>query len=112
MSISEENPGAGSGGQVRRRRRRRWSEAQKRQIVAETARRGKRPAAGFRIGEAGTGRAGGKVKPLPATSGQAKLVRAAFAAGVKPAVIARQLRVSRAQVQQVLGGPRPREVAR
>ena len=36
MSISEENPGAGSGGQVRRRRRRRWSEAQKRQIVAET----------------------------------------------------------------------------
>ena len=36
MPISEENPGAGSGGQVRRRRRRRWSEAQKRQIVAET----------------------------------------------------------------------------
>ena len=36
MSISEENPGAGSGGQVRRRRRRRWSDAQKRQIVAET----------------------------------------------------------------------------
>ena len=36
MSTSEENPGAGSGGQVRRRRRRRWSEAQKRQIVAET----------------------------------------------------------------------------
>ena len=35
MSISEERPGAGSGGQVRRRRRR-WSEAQKRQIVAET----------------------------------------------------------------------------
>ena len=35
MSTSEENPGAGSGGQVRRRRRR-WSEAQKRQIVAET----------------------------------------------------------------------------
>lgn len=36
MSIAEENPGAGSVGQVRRRRRRRWSEAQKRQIVAET----------------------------------------------------------------------------
>ena len=35
MLISEENPGAGSSGQVRRRRRR-WSEAQKRQIVAET----------------------------------------------------------------------------
>ena len=37
MSISEENPGAeGDGGVVRSRRRRRWSEAQKRQIVAET----------------------------------------------------------------------------
>ena len=36
MSISEESPCAGIGGQVRRRRRRRWSEAQKRQIVAET----------------------------------------------------------------------------
>ena len=35
MSTSEENPGAGSGGRLRRRRRR-WSEAQKRQIVAET----------------------------------------------------------------------------
>ena len=35
MSISEQNLGAGSGGQVRRRRRRQWSEAQKRQIVAE-----------------------------------------------------------------------------
>ena len=34
MLIVEENPGAGSVGQVRRRRR--WSEAQKRQIVAET----------------------------------------------------------------------------
>ena len=36
MLISEENLGAGSVGQVRGRRRRRWSEAQKRQIVAET----------------------------------------------------------------------------
>ena len=36
MWIFEEKPGAGSVGQVRRRRRRRWSEAQKRQIVAET----------------------------------------------------------------------------
>ena len=35
MSISEENPGAEGDG-VLRRRRRRWSEAQKRQIVAET----------------------------------------------------------------------------
>ena len=36
MSIADENPGSESGGQVRRRRRRRWSDAQKRQIVAET----------------------------------------------------------------------------
>jgi len=35
MSIAGESPGAGSGGQVGRRRRR-WSEAQNRQIVAET----------------------------------------------------------------------------
>ncbi len=35
MSISEENPGAAGGGWVGRRRRR-WSDAQKRQIVAET----------------------------------------------------------------------------
>ena len=35
MSVSEDEPGAAGGGSVRRRRRR-WSEAQKRQIVAET----------------------------------------------------------------------------
>ncbi len=36
MLISEEKPGAAGGGSLGRRRRRRWSEAQKRQIVAET----------------------------------------------------------------------------
>ena len=36
MSIGEENRGTESYGGVVRRRRRRWSEAQKRQIVAET----------------------------------------------------------------------------
>ena len=35
MSVGEEKPGAAGGGSVGRRRRR-WSEAQKRQIVAET----------------------------------------------------------------------------
>ena len=35
MSVAEEKSGGGGGGQVGRRRRR-WSEAQKRQIVAET----------------------------------------------------------------------------
>ena len=42
MWIFEEKSGAGSVGQVRRRRRRRWSEAQKRQIVAETEEPGSR----------------------------------------------------------------------
>ena len=52
--------------------------------------------------------AGGKAKrrPLPLAPGQARLVRAAFEAGVKPAAIARQLRISRAQVEQVLGKPK------
>ena len=36
MSISEEGAGAGGEGVAYRHRRRRWSEAQKRQIVAET----------------------------------------------------------------------------
>ena len=36
MSISEENPGADGERVLRRRHRRRWSEVQKRQIVAET----------------------------------------------------------------------------
>ena len=35
MSIAEERPGAEGSGLVRRRRRR-WSEVQKRQIMAET----------------------------------------------------------------------------
>ena len=39
---------------------------------------------------------------LPIAPGQAKVIRAAFEAGVKPATIARQFRVSRAQVEQVL----------
>ena len=53
---------------------------------------------------------GGKAKrrPLPLAPGQARLVRAAFDAGVKPAAIARQLRISRAQVEQVLGKPKGR----
>ena len=36
MSIAEEKLGAGGDGVAYRHRRRRWSEAQKRQIVAET----------------------------------------------------------------------------
>ena len=37
--------------------------------------------------------------------GQAKVIRAAFEAGVKPATIARQFRLSRAQVEQIIGKP-------
>lgn len=49
--------------------------------------------------------AGGRAKrrPLPIAPGQAKIIRAAFEAGVKPAAIARQFRVSRAQVEQIVG---------
>lgn len=49
---------------------------------------------------------GGKAKKkrsLPLAPGQARLVRAAFEAGVKPASIARQLRVPRSQVDEALG---------
>ena len=42
--------------------------------------------------------------PLP--PGQEKVIRAAFEAGVKPGTIARQFRVSRAQVEQIIGKPR------
>ena len=43
-------------------------------------------------------------RPLPVAPGQARLIRAAWEAGVKPAAIARQLRLSRAQVETVIGG--------
>lgn len=81
--------------------------------VAEEARR-----RGLRVDDGGSSRplpapskaagwraaTGGRMKKgaLPVAPGQAKVIRAAFEAGVKPATIARQFRVSRAQVQQVL----------
>ena len=43
----------------------------------------------------------------PISPGQAKIIRAAFDAGVKPATIARQFRVSHAQVSQIVGKPKP-----
>ena len=49
-----------------------------------------------------------KRRPLPLAPGQARLVWAAFEAGVRPAAIARQLRISRSQVEQVLGKPKGR----
>ena len=52
--------------------------------------------------------AGGRTRkrPLPVPPGQARLIRAAYEAGVKPAAIARQLRLSRAQVESVIGRPK------
>ena len=54
--------------------------------------------------------AGGKAKRRAGSipPGQEKVIRAAFEAGVKPGSIARQLRLSRAQVEQVVGRPKPR----
>ncbi len=82
-----------------------------RAVVDEARRRG-RPVGGERVPSPASGpekpapATGGKSKrrPLPLAPGQARLVRAAFEAGVKPAAIARQLHLSRAQVEQVLGG--------
>ena len=84
-----------------------------RAVVEEARRRGRPvgsehaapPASGSEKPTGAASAAGGKAKrrPLPLAPGQARLVRAAFEAGVKPASIARQLRVSRAQVEQALG---------
>ena len=64
--------------------------------AAEARRRG-RP-----DGKTSRGRARGKSAPV--TAGQEKLILAAFEAGLKPAAIAREFRLSRAQVEGVLAG--------
>ena len=53
---------------------------------------------------------GGKPKKRAGSipPGQEKVIRAAFEAGVKPGTIARQFRLSRAQVEQVVGSPKRR----
>ena len=84
--------------------------------VVEEARRRGRPTGGERAPPPASGSQkvapapGGKAKrrSLPLAPGQARLVRAAFEAGIKPAAIARQLRGSRAQVEQVLGKAKAR----
>lgn len=48
-----------------------------------------------------------RTQTTPISPGQRKIIRAAFDAGVKPATIARQFRVSRAQVAQIVGRPKP-----
>ncbi len=64
--------------------------------AAEARRRGRTD------GKTSEGRARGK--PAPVTVGQEKLILAAFGAGLKPAAIAREFRLSRAQVEGVLAG--------
>ena len=68
-------------------------------VAAETRRRG-RPDG--KTSGRGTGR-----RPAPVTSGQERLVLAAFEAGLKPAAIAREFRLSRAQVESVVGAAKP-----
>ena len=63
---------------------------------AEARRRGRR------TGGTPGGRA--RAKASPVTTGQEKLVLAAFEAGLKPAAIAREFGLSRAQVDGVLAG--------
>ena len=64
---------------------------------------GKTPAAAPPVG----GKTRARLRPIP--PGQAKVIRAAFEAGVKPATIAREFRVSRAQVEQVVGRTKGRK---
>ena len=54
--------------------------------------------------------AGGKARKRTSAvpPGQAKVIRAALQAGVDPATVARQLRVSRAQFEQVVGAQKRR----
>ena len=59
---------------------------------------------GWQAGKTSGGKKRGK--PAPVTAGQEKLILAAFEAGLKPAAIAREFRLSRAQVDHVLAGAR------
>ena len=49
-----------------------------------------------------------KREPAPVTPGQERLIRAAHEAGLRPAAIAREFRVSRAQVEHVIAAARRR----
>ena len=90
-----------------------------RSVAGEARRRGRpvddeasaSPRSGSGKTPTGVPPAGGKSRArlLPIPPGQAKVIRAAFEAGVKPATIARQLRVSRAQVEQVIGRAKGRK---
>ena len=63
-------------------------------VAAELRRRG-RP-------DGKTPERGTRRRPAPVTQGQERLVLAAFESGLKPAAIAREFRLSRAQVEAVV----------
>ena len=81
-------------------------------VSAEARRRGQLPAEGDapdsgREDKETPGRAtrpapARKREPVPVTPGQERLIRAAYEAGLGPAAIAREFRVSRAQVERVI----------
>ena len=81
-------------------------------VSAEARRRGRLPAEGDppesgREDKNTPGRAtrlasAQKRQPVPVTPGQERLIRAAWEAGLRPAAIAREFRVSRAQVERVI----------
>ena len=81
-------------------------------VSAEARRRGRLPAEGDapdsgRVGKTTASRAtrrasARKREPVPVTPGQERLIRAAWEAGLGPAAIAREFRVSRAQVEHVI----------
>ena len=68
-------------------------------VAAEARRRGR---ADGKTSERGKGR-----RPAPVTPGQERLVLAAFESGLKPAAIAREFRLSRAQVESVIDAAKP-----
>ena len=68
-------------------------------VAAEARRRGR--AHGKTSGR------GARRRPAPVTPGQERLVLAAFESGLKPAAIAREFRLSRAQVESVVAAAKP-----
>ena len=81
-------------------------------VSAEARHRGRPPAAGDAPdsgqedkktpGRATRAASARKREPVPVTPGQERLIRAAHEAGPRPAAIAREFRVSRAQVERVI----------
>ena len=72
--------------------------------VEEEARR-RRPTVPEEVKTAGTRKRNPKAEGRAAqiTPGQINVIRAAFEAGVKPSALARQFRISRAQVDRIVG---------